>query len=266
MAAETFRLTALLLSVGLTISFLEQIANRRHLPGDGVLSWRVLRLAHGDGARAHGGRGPLAVVLDHPGVLVVLAVHGAALGAMIVSVAVGTFVPLVQATLLATLMVTAFRNRYSLDGADQMAMIVAAALFAYSLAPEDRLIAQAALWFVALQAVLSYLAAGLGKLAGPAWRSGRALCQVVNTRTYGTRWMARLLHDRPFLSRALSWNVIGFQILFPAALLLDPPGTAVFLAWGLAFHGGSVLVMGLHRFFWAFAATYPAIWLCARSI
>ena len=266
MVEPVFRLSGLLLAVGLSISFVEQLANRRHLGGDGVLSWRILRLARRAETAAPGGRDTLALVLDRPGILFVLALHGTALAMMVGSLAVGTFVPAVQGLLVATLLTLHFRNWYSLEGADQMMAIVAAAIFFHSLAPDDPLIARAALWFVALQAVLAYFAAGVGKLAAPLWRSGEGLRQIVNTETYGSPRMARLLHDRPLLARLLSWNVIGFQALFPAALLLGTTGAAVFLLWGLTFHAGSALVMGLHRFLWAFAAAYPAVWYCAGSI
>jgi hypothetical protein len=46
------------------------------------------------------------------------------------------------------------------------------------------------------------------------------------------------------------------------------PWRLLFLGWGVAFHLGCAVVMGLNNFLWAFIATYPALlfaadWLAA---
>lgn len=263
---DYYRIIALLLTVGLAITWGECLANRKQFQASGVLSWEVLRLVRGGSTAPPRFRRLLNRLLDYPGFLYVVALHGAALIAMAGLVAVGAFHPLVHGGVLVTLLLMNYRNWYSLEGADQMLTLVAATVLLYSLDPDSRLVATAGLWFIGLQAVLAYFAAGVAKLLSPTWRSGEALRRVVNTETYGTAALARLLHGRPTLSRVLSWQVIAFQVLFPLALISGPTVCLLLLAWGGTFHVVSAVVMGLHRFVWAFLAAYPAIWYCMDSL
>lgn len=260
MYADFYRVTALLLGVGLLISVGEHFFNWKRFKR-GPLSWRVLATGrHLTGLplvdRA------LGFAMGYPAFLGVLALHGVAVLAMVAFAVTGTVDLRIQALVVLTLLVMHFRNWYSLEGADQMMAIVAVTLLAYSAVPESPLVAGAGLWFLALQTTLSYFSAGLGKLLSSDWRGGQSLLGVLNTQTYGNESLAVVVRRRPQLARWLSWSILGFQCLFPLILILGPPLAFLFVAGGILFHVMNVLVMGLHRFFWAFMASYPAIIFC----
>lgn len=149
-----------------------------------------------------------------------------------------------------------------MEGSGQMMTIICAALTLSGLAPHDVLAQKAALWFLALQACLAYLIAGLAKYNVPAWRNGSFLRDILRTRSYGNVTLSKLMDaGRARLCSAL---VIGFECAFPLVLLAGKPWAAVFLLAGVVFHAINAFVLGLNVFFWAFVATYPAIWFCAR--
>jgi hypothetical protein len=148
---------------------------------------------------------------------------------------------------------------YGLDGSDQVLVLVLAVVTVGLLFwPLERRVASVSIYFLAGQSVLSYLVAGVAKIPGPLWKEGLAVQLILSTRTYGTPWFGRLLWDHPYLGRAVTWGVVVWEVLFPAAML--HPGTAVAaLALGVGFHLATAFTMGLNTFVWAFLATYPAI-------
>lgn len=117
---------------------------------------------------------------------------------------------------------------------------------------------------IAVQGALSYGASGLGKLAGDKWRSGTALAELSEARTYGTEGVARALREHPLLSRLITWTAVGAEIAAPVTLLA-PPKLARVGVWAMrAFHLVNAVTMGLNRFFWAFAAFHPAMMRASR--
>lgn len=157
----------------------------------------------------------------------------------------------------------ALRVPFGMEGSGQMLTIICAALTLRGLSPHDVLVQKAALWFLTLQACLAYLTAGLAKYHVPAWRDGSFLTGILRTRCYGNRALSKLLLSA-WRARFCSALVIGFECAFPLVLLAGKPWAAAFLAAGIVFHASNAFVLGLNVFFWAFVATYPAIWFCAR--
>jgi hypothetical protein len=259
-----FLAMAWLAGVGALISSTEFLFNWRQFREDGIFSWTVVEA--GRQARNPAVSRWLGAFLGYPSVLAILSIHVAGALLLVISAARGTLSLPLLLIVSAAHMVINYRNQPGLEGSDQMMAIVIFAMLFYSAAPESRLVAVSCLWFVALQACLSYFAAGVAKLASPVWRSGQALLDVLNTATYGLEPISRLLHRKPFLSKVLCWNVILFQSLFPLALVLGEPAGFVFLAWGALFHVVGALVMRLNRFVWAFLASYPAILFGMRQI
>lgn len=158
------------------------------------------------------------------------------------------------------------RVPFGLDGSDQMLLLIFVALFLQSSFPDDAIVTNACLWFIALQACLSYTTAGIAKLVSPVWRSGDAMFLITNTQSYGTRAISALLLEYPVLSSLMAWIVITFECVFPLALVLGIPGCFAILTWGVLFHVGNGLLMGLNTFIWAFLATYPAIVYCSLQV
>jgi hypothetical protein len=157
------------------------------------------------------------------------------------------------------------RMSFGHDASLQMVRIVLAALLIQSLAPQDPELKRACLWFIALQAVGSYVTAGAAKLAMPQWRSGRYLQQMLASRAYGRLWAARIVDD-PSAARWFSRGIIAFECSFLFAPFAGVPGAIAFCAAAAFFHLMNAAVMGLNLFVWSFLATYPAILYCAGDM
>ncbi len=159
----------------------------------------------------------------------------------------------------------AWRRRVGGDGGEQMLqMSLLASALGLSFSWSPAAVRMAAL-FIAGQACLSYLSAGLAKLVSGVWRSGHALQGIVNTHTHGTSGLSTFLTSHPRLARVLNWTVIVAELAFPAVLLLPKEACLVGLGLALLFHILNAVVMGLNNFVWAFLATYPCVYL-ARAL
>jgi hypothetical protein len=188
-------------------------------------------------------------------VLALLAVRAVAAVAVVLLAAVGDAVAVPLAVLALTTLALINRDPYAIDGSDQMTLLVALALTV-----GDVLGARsAAVSFVGAAAAASYFVAGSAKLAGGEWRSGEAVPLILGTTDYGSPSLAARLWQLPALGRAMTWSSMGFEILFPLALVAPAPVLVAFLAAGLLFHIGTAVTMGLNVFPWAFAATYPCV-------
>ncbi|MFF4189763.1 hypothetical protein [Nonomuraea sp. NPDC001831] len=164
---------------------------------------------------------------------------------------------------LALLMFSLLRCGYGADGADQMLIIVCTgALLAQSGIPAVR---SAGLWFVTGQLVLSFVVAGMAKLSGEEWRSGKAICGILSTERYGMPALAGVLTRHGSLSRLLGWGVIVFEASFFMVLFGVEPLTLAYLGAGLAFHAGVAATMGLNNFLLSFAPAYPLAAMCLAS-
>jgi hypothetical protein len=151
-----------------------------------------------------------------------------------------------------------------IGGADHMFLVVCGASWLATVVAGDRRAAEAGLWFIAAQACLAYLVAGVTKLASPTWRSGRALHLVAATRSHGCLALRRCLAAAPWLARPACWGVMVWECAFPLVLLAPEPARLAILASGVLMHVALALVMGLNTFVWAFPATYPAVWWAAQ--
>jgi hypothetical protein len=76
---------------------------------------------------------------------------------------------------------------------------------------------------------------------------------------------ARLVAPGP-AARACSWLVIGFESLFPLALLGGAPGALAWCVAAFGFHLTTAVAMGLNVFPWAFAAALPAVVYWAEEL
>lgn len=243
--------TVRLVAIGLAITGAELFADRRAFAAAGPFAPQVFAALHGayPPALVAGSRGMSAVALAQ----VVGAVALAGFGPMSVTGRVSLVV------LLATTTVIRRRRIIGGDGAEQMSDIV---LISTALAclptPNDARIALAVV-FIAAQAVLSYVTAGIAKLVSPMWRSGVALPAILGTYNHGLVWVSRILERRPRVGFLLGWAVIVFEVSFPLVLFAPPFVASVALAVGLSFHLGCAVLMGLNSFVWPFPATYACV-------
>jgi len=144
-----------------------------------------------------------------------------------------------------------------------MSLITFVAVGIYKLFPGDVHVAQASLWFIAIQGCLSYFVAGIAKVISPAWRSGEAVRRILATRTYGSRRSASLVSGRDGVCVALSWLAMLFECTVPLALVFGKTGFAVFAVLGIFFHVTNAVNMGsfglssrlIRRFFSAQSAS-----------
>jgi hypothetical protein len=244
-------------AVGLLLASAELLARPRALARDGLLSWEVARLRS---AHLAVGRPAalLEAVLATPGVYALIATRAVA-AALVLAAPTSSDLSVVGLVGCAvTSLLLMLRTSYGNDGADQMLLLVIVSSTMVSLTGSSDAI-EYALWFIALQCILSYLTSGVAKLSGRSWRDGTGLTGVLTTNTYGKRRLAALLERRPGVAIALSWTIILTETLFVAVLFVPDRWVVLILIGGLAFHLVTAGVMGLNAFVPAFGAAYPAI-------
>ncbi|MHC0432932.1 alpha/beta fold hydrolase [Streptomyces sp. O3] len=150
------------------------------------------------------------------------------------------------------------RHRYGTDGSDQVAILVQTATGAARLVPSPQA-KDALLWYVALQANLSYLISGWVKLLGEPWRDASALPGVMRTRTYGHQGMFQWTQDHPRAARYLTHGVLALECLFPLAYASGGRLARPIIASAAAFHLANGYFMGLGRFVTSFTAMHPMV-------
>lgn len=255
---------AFIACIGAAISTLEWIAGRRELKDDGLFSWRVIGtrdIAVGTGTFT----ASLNWLLSFRPFLSVLALRFVALILLPPALWFHRGPIVVLFVVMFSSLLMHLRSPWGMDGSDQMLTQVFGALFLSTIAG-SLLAAQAALWFIAGQACLSYATAGVAKALSTYWHDGKAVFAIFNTRTYGYEPIARFLLRRPRITKALTWGAVIMESAFTFALIAGYPGCLIFIAWGLAFHLMNATVMGLNSFLWSFVATYPAVIYCSMTV
>jgi len=145
-------------------------------------------------------------------------------------------------------------------GSDSMFFQVQLGLFVASLGFVNPLLTKLGLGWIAAQSVLSYFLAGVGKIRNAGWRNGAALQHLFVSDGPYVIWVgARGAAKSKLLCALLGWGVVLFELGFPAVLLMPMEGKCIFIGLGLMFHLANAVVLGLNRFIWAWAATYPAL-------
>jgi hypothetical protein len=177
---------------------------------------------------------------------------------LIISHLLVSFSWLFVAIILLIHLLSHLRNHQGLDGSDQMQVILFASLVIFYLSP-DPFVKQCCLWFICLQALLSYFTAGCAKVRSATWRGGTAIRDIMNTTSFGNKGFALVLAQNPLLSKMMCWAVIVFECAFPLLAFAGVRPCFVFIAVGILFHLSTAMFMGLNSFFWSFVATYPAI-------
>lgn len=166
--------------------------------------------------------------------------------------------------LLLCLQLWRYQGPYN-GGADKMVFLVTTCLTVAQLAP-TRDVAELAMAYLAVQLVLSYFVSGWIKVIHADWRRGRALQDVFAFSAYPVSEATRAWADRPRLLFFASRAVIGFELLFPLALVAQAT-LVIALCVALAFHLSNAVLLGLNRFVWAWLAAYPSVlWFQGRLI
>ena len=258
-STDAYRAILLFWSIGTVIGTLELLASRGDFAPTGLFSWELTRLRIS--RRVPAWRRRFLDALFARGVTGLLVVR-LGLVVLLVTTPVGGVVhDATLAALVVTTLLLSWRREWGSDGSDQMLVIVLVTMFVGFGPFSDRFLEVAALAFLCAQACLAYGVAGAAKLLSRSWRSGSALALILDTSTYGHPRSAALLRRHTGLGRVLTWSVVAAELAFGVGLVLvlPAPWAWVLLAWGLAFHVSTAVLMGLNTFVWAFLATYPAL-------
>jgi hypothetical protein len=166
---------------------------------------------------------------------------------------------------LSTLLI-AIRWRGTFNGgSDSMTLIILAALSIARIFENEPRVIQGCLWYVTLQTCLSYFLGGLVKLRQKPWRTGKALHDFIHYSTYNTPQLLKNLSERTLFFWLASWSVIAFECAFPIALL-NSQVCSLWIGLATLFHGMNVFIFGLNRFFFAWIASYPALYYCSHQL
>lgn len=145
-------------------------------------------------------------------------------------------------------------------GSDSMTLTI---LFAVTFAEAVHLpwAQKTALTYIAVQSGFSFFIAGISKLRRTSWQNGSALKGFLASSYYDVPRSLRNMPLHPRVWRFLSWSVVLFEIgALPA--LFDWRLAWGWVAFAFLFQLSIALIFGLNRFFWTWAASYPAvIWL-----
>jgi hypothetical protein len=195
------------------------------------------------------------------GVLAPLLRDGPVAGALLLQLAAGVALlaggaaaPWGAAVAAATALLAAMRHRGRVNGgSDAMLFTV---LVALAVAPlGGARLREGAVLFVAAQATLSYVRAGLAKAREGEWWRGEAMPAFLALPAYGVP--AALSRPRGAL-RLAGLAVIVAECLAPLAWT-GPRAAAVVVAVAAAFHLAVAYVFGLNRFVLAWGAALPAL-------
>lgn len=150
-------------------------------------------------------------------------------------------------------------------GSDYMTVLTLSMALLMRLFPHSPSLFQGAMWYLAIQSILSYFIAGFVKLKNPQWRHGQALSQILQFSHYNIPIEIQKLSSKKWMMVLGSWIVIVIECLSPLSLL-SPKICFLFLISAFLFHVMNSFVFGLNRFVFAWLASYPAIYYCSSLI
>lgn len=134
------------------------------------------------------------------------------------------------------------------------------------LAVDSHKVAVGMVGFIAVNTSLSYLLSAISKLSDVDWRNGSKVYHVLQGRFHGSEGLAGYLSGRSFLTRVMTWGVLGFEFVFPLVLFLDWPACMPLLVGGLSFHLMNRLLLGIPGFTLVYLSAYPAIVYVSRLL
>lgn len=245
---------ARLASVGIVVRTLEVLVNWPFLKNGELLGWGGIATSRFATLRF------LQRLQSHP--ICVLALF-ARLGAALAVFAVPYGTPQMAVALAVLFLAQLYYNHRFATlsyAAEHLLLICLCALLFASLPGTSETFRGVCLGFIAFQAALAYTGTAKHKLAKSHWRDGTRLIQIFQESAHRFPPLGRFFGAHPRGAMLATWAVILLHLLFPISLVLPTPVFAAVIAGGLLFHGTLAFTMGLHGFFWTFAATYPALY------
>jgi len=239
---------------GTVLASAELLYLRKEWSEQGLFNWPVTRTRFSSALR-NGSIALLDAVCDYPRYIRLVGLQLLCGLVLLVNLLPSHRLLLLLAILFVHLL-TMLRN-HGTDGADQMQTILLASLACYYATP-DPIVKKAAIWFVALQAILAYFTAGVAKLWSRAWRKGTVLRESLALGP-GCESLYQCLPRGSRTNQILCLSVVAYECLFPVVFILGPTLCWVFLTAGVLLHVGNAFAFGLPRFVFTFVAAYPAI-------
>jgi hypothetical protein len=256
---EAMNVTMRIASIGSLISFSEYLYIGKWLLGGQMFPWKILRLESNN--KAFGLSGDLLSLLFHERVFPYIVLAGAISSAANILFAPSLFL---NVFILAVLLLLQLRNRFGLEGSDQMLTILFTSGVVISLSSPPF---QYMLYFTLCAHVgTCYLSSGLSKLSSADWRTGDAIVGIMSTEGYGHRLALQLFESHPLISKIVCGAVIAWQIAFVPLSFVSVETLAAVLIIGCFFHVLNAFFMGLNVFFWTFIALYPVYFSICRTV
>lgn len=156
-----------------------------------------------------------------------------------------------------------FRGFYN-GGADAMTFVVLFSCTAAMYFSGAEKYQSIFLWYIGIQAILSYFIAGLAKAKQKDWWNGFALRHALTRSTYVVPPRLQNLLTGSF-AQSISILLVLFELAAPLALL-NKTATDTFVLIAVFFHLMNFFVFGLNRFIFAWLAAYPAVYFLAASL
>lgn len=256
--SDPFFWIAKIIGCAVSLQGLELLQIHRTFAADGIWRWESLRKEFEIFPRIV--QSYLNLLLDYPRFLGIILAQ-IACGIALLSIPqppAALFIALLMTTGLISLR---WRGTFN-GGADYMTILVLLMLSIATLFRASATVQLGCLWYLAVQAILSYFMSGAVKMRSTDWWSGRALQRFMSSPPYDPPAFFVALSKRPFLMRMGSWTILVFEISFPLALT-GPRACAAFLCAALAFHILNFATFGLNRFIFAWSAAYPALYYCS---
>ena len=172
--------------------------------------------------------------------------------------------PAVAAILFFTTLLICVRWRGTFNGgSDSMTVLVLGALLvSLSLGPQSKF-GIASLMYVGVQTCFSYFVAGLAKVRRKEWRNGVSLSRYVHAGYYDIAPVLRRIWPDSSLWKWGSWLILTFELASPVAFW-SPGLCKWFIGLAALFHFVNSFALGLNRFFFAWAAAWPALLFCSQ--
>lgn len=246
------------------VGALEQLSRISDYRDDGTVSWQVMRERFPD--QDHWKVRVMDRVFSYPGVAAMTIVRGLAAARLLLGRPGPTERKLLDGVLVASASVGNARTHYGGDGSDHISYVGLVTTFLARLFPDDAHAQRVCMKFLSFQACLSYPVSGAVKVASPTWRSGRAITGIFRTSTYGDKWLYELTKKHPAIPVLLAWMVILGELAFPLVLVAPKPVARAILTTSTMFHLANGRFMGLNRFVWGFASSYPAVAHMSRGL
>ena len=253
---------ALCVAAGLAVlqQSVELLSLSSSLSARGLWPWAILR------TRYRGLPWPLLALLDRlldeRGTRALLVASSVAAVSMLVTPS-----PTALCVCLLVMFLMAIRFWGSVNGgSDSMTLLVLLSATVSEAAGPGTTIGMAALWYLGLQSLVSYMLAGLVKVQSASWRQGKALAHHLRGAGPGPPpgFIAGFISSRGG-GIVTAWCVILFELLAPFSLL-DVRLTAVFIALAFTFHAVNAWLLGLHRFTLPWLASHVALLALAAEL